>query len=205
MTMPSAQPVNHHADNRRFGGFTGLVAGLAMLVTGPGTARLAVEMSSMSGADLVVDIGCGPGSAVREAARMGTRVTGLDPAPVMLRLARTLTRDRPEISWALGAAEDLRLATGAATVVWSLASVHHWTDVGAGLAEVHRVLCPGGRFLTVERRVRPGARGLASHGWTDAQTESFATQCGAAGFADVRIRTLRRGRRTVKVVTAVRP
>jgi ubiquinone/menaquinone biosynthesis C-methylase UbiE len=136
---------------------------------------------------------------------MGTRVTGLDPAPVMLRLARTLTRDRPEISWALGAAEDLRLATGAATVVWSLASVHHWTDVGAGLAEVHRVLCPGGRFLTVERRVRPGARGLASHGWTDAQTESFATQCGAAGFADVRIRTLRRGRRTVKVVTAVRP
>jgi SAM-dependent methyltransferase len=123
----------------------------------------------------------------------------------MLRLARTLTRDLSGISWAQGAAEDLRLPDSSATVAWSLATVHHWTDVTAGLAEAQRVLAPGGRFLAIERRVRPGASGLGGHGWTDQQAESFATQCRAAGFDDVRIQTQTAGRRAVKVVNAVRP
>jgi hypothetical protein len=52
-----------------------------------------------------------------------------------------------------GAAEDLRLSDRSATVVWSLATVHHWRDVAA----VHRALSPGGRFLAVERRERRDA------------------------------------------------
>ena len=64
---------------------------------------------------------------------------------------------------------------------------------------------PGGRFLAIERRVRPGATGLASHGWTDQQAESFAAQCRAAGFNDVRIETYTPRRRALKVVTAIRP
>ncbi len=77
-------------------------------------------------------------------------------------------------------------------MVWSVATVHHWADVAAGLAEVRRVLAPGGRFFAVERRVRPGATGLASHGWTDQQAASFAACCRAAGLDDVHIETLKR-------------
>jgi ubiquinone/menaquinone biosynthesis C-methylase UbiE len=205
MNVSSADAVNHHADHPGFAGATGLFAGLAMLVAGRANARWAADLASVSDTDRVVDIGCGPGSAVRAAARRGAWVTGVDPAPVMLRLARTLTRDRPGITWAQGAAEDLRLPDGSATVVWSLATVHHWKDVTAGLAEVHRVLASGGQFLAIERRVRPGATGLAGHGWTDQQAESFAGQCRAAGFNDVRTETPTRGRRAVKVVNAVRP
>ena len=76
--------------------------------------------------------------------------------------------------------------------------------VAAGLAEVSRVLSPGGRFFAIERRVRPGATGLASHGWTDQQAVSFADCCRTAGLDDVRIETLNLGRRSVQVVKAIR-
>ncbi|MGQ0718049.1 MAG: class I SAM-dependent methyltransferase [Pseudonocardiales bacterium] len=197
--------VNHHADHPGFAGVTGLLTGLTMIAVGGAVARLAADLVSVSDADRVVDVGCGPGTAVREAARRGARVTGVDPAPVMLRLARMLTRDRPAITWAEGAAEDLRQPDGWATAVWALATVHHWTDVAAGLAEARRVLAPGGRFLAIERHTCPGATGLASHGWTDHQAESFAAQCRAAGFEDVRVETRTPGRRAVCVVRAVRP
>lgn len=196
--------VNHHAGHPGFAGVTGLLFGLVMTVAGGAVARLAADLAAVSDGDRVVDVGCGPGTAVREAAHRGASVTGVDPAPVMLRLARTLTPDRLPITWAEGAAEDLRQSDGSATVVWSLATVHHWTDVTVGLAEIRRVLAPGGRFLAIERRTRPGATGLASHGWTDHQAESFATQCQAAGFVDVRVEQHSPGRRAVWVVRARR-
>lgn len=197
--------VNHHADHPGFAGVTGLLAGIVMLVGGRRRARLAVEVAGVSDTDIVVDIGCGPGSAVRAAARRGARVTGVDPAPVMLRLARTLTRGRPTVTWSQGVAEDLPLPDDSATVVWSLATVHHWNDVTAGLAEARRVLAAGGRFLAIERRVRPGATGLASHGWTDQQVQSFAAQCSASGFDTVRIDKHSLGRRALWVVQAAGP
>jgi SAM-dependent methyltransferase len=200
----TTDPVNHHAGHPGFAGVTGLLAGLAMIVAGSTAARLVADLVAVSDADDVVDVGCGPGSAVREAARRGARVTGVDPAPVMLRVARALTRDRPGISWVEGTAEDLRLRDGSATVVWSLATIHHWLDVTAGLAEVKRVLAAGGRFLALERQVRPGATGLASHGWTDQQAEAFAAQCRAAGFEDVRVERHTPGRRAVFVIRAIR-
>lgn len=206
MTVSPERPVNHHADRPGFAGLTGLFAGLAILVAGRATARLAADLACVSEADRVVDIGCGPGGAVRTAVGRGACVvTGVDLAPVMLRLARTLTRNHTAIAWAQGAAEDLPLPNGSATVVWSLASVHHWTNVTTGLAETKRVLTSRGRFLAIERRVRPDAAGLASHGWTDPQAESFAAQCRAAGFDDVRIERHTPGRRAVLVVSATRP
>ena len=205
MDVSSPSPVNHHAHHPGFTGATGALFGLIMVVMGRAKARLAADVASVADADHVVDVGCGPGTAVRAAAGRGARVTGVDPAPVMLRLARTLTRDQPGITWADGVAEDLPLQDGSATVVWSLATVHHWKDVTVGLAEVHRVLASGGRFLAIERQVRPGATGLASHGWTEHQAESFAAQCRTAGLQNVQIENQRTGRRAVWVVSGVRP
>lgn len=201
----TARPVNHHADHHGFAGVTGLLAGIAILVKGRGRARKVVDLASVSDADRVIDIGSGPGSAVRAAARRGARAVGVDPAPVMLRLARILTRKGRGISWVQGTAEDLPVPDGSAEVAWSVATVHHWTDVTAALGEVHRVLVPGGRFLAMERRVDPDATGLASHGWTDQQAESFAAQCRARGFDDVRHEICTLGRQAANVVTAIRP
>jgi ubiquinone/menaquinone biosynthesis C-methylase UbiE len=205
MDVSHATPVNHHADYPGFAGVGGALLALIMLGMGRARARLAANIAFVSNADRVVDVGCGPGGAVRAAARRGARVTGVDPAPVMLRVARTFTREREGISWVEGAAENLPLPDVSATVVWSLATVHHWKDVGTGLAEARRVLAPGGRLLAIERRVRPGATGLASHGWTEQQAESFAAQCRTAGFIDVRIGRHGTGRRAVWAVSGVRP
>ncbi|MGB6209447.1 class I SAM-dependent methyltransferase [Mycobacterium sp.] len=198
-------PPNHHADHPGFAGPIGLFVALTMLVAGHGRARFVANLASVSSTDQVVDIGCGPGNSVRAAARRGAGVVGVDPATVMLGVARLVTRDRPGIRWLKGTAESLPLPERSATVVWSVATVHHWADVTAGLTEVCRVLAPGGRFFAVERRVRPGATGLASHGWTDEQAASFAACCRTAGLEDVDIETVNRGRRAVQVVRAVRP
>ena len=160
----TTDPVNHHAGHPGFAGVTGLLAGLAMIVAGSAVAQLIADLAAVSDADDVVDVGCGPGSAVREAARRRARVTGVDPAPVMLRVARALTWDRPGIRWVEGTAEDLGLRDGSATVVWSLATIHHWLDVTAGLAEVKRVLVPAGGSWRSNARCVPAPPGSPATG-----------------------------------------
>ena len=184
---PDALPPNHHGDHPGFSGFTGALAGLTMVLGRGRIAELACDLTRVTADDHVVDVGCGPGAAAREAARRGARVTGVDPAGVMLRMARWLTPARRTITWTDGAAEHLPLPDDAATVVWSLASVHHWPRLDDGIGEVRRVLRPGGRFLVIERKTRPGAKGLAGHGWTHDQADAFATRCRAAGFVDVAV------------------
>ena len=115
MAASEVLPVNHHADHPGFSGLTGAIVGLMLLWMGRANARLAADITGVSSSDRVVDVGCGPGGAVREAARRGARVTGVDPAPVMLRLARTFTRD-DGIEWAQGTAENVPLPDGSATV-----------------------------------------------------------------------------------------
>lgn len=98
MDLSSAGAVNHHAEQPGFAGLTGLLAGLTMIVTGGAVARLAADLAAVSAADRVIDVGCGPGTAVREAARRGAEATGVDPAPVMFRLARALTPRRSTVT-----------------------------------------------------------------------------------------------------------
>jgi ubiquinone/menaquinone biosynthesis C-methylase UbiE len=196
---------NHHAGHAPFAGALGLVAALSMTVGRQGDAALAVELTGLRASDRLVDLGCGPGAAARRAAGVGAAVTGVDPAPVMLRVARWFGHS-DRITYRSGAAESLALDDGSATVVWSLASVHHWQDLDTALAEVHRVLAAGGRFLVVERRTRPGARGHAAHGWTDEQADAFAARCRAAGFESVEVGRHDAGRRgPVLAVLAMRP
>ncbi|MGP0109116.1 MAG: class I SAM-dependent methyltransferase [Acidimicrobiales bacterium] len=159
----------------------------------------------MGSGDKVVDVGCGPGVAVRYAAQMGAMATGVDPAPVMLRVARLLTRHPGEVRYVEGAAEAIPLPDGSASVVWSIATVHHWSDIDAALREVRRVLLPGGRLVAMERRTQPGARGHQSHGWTDEQATAFADRCREHGFTDVRLERATIGRRSTVSVVASAP
>jgi ubiquinone/menaquinone biosynthesis C-methylase UbiE len=189
---------NHHADQPGFAGVRGLAAAACLTVGRGATADLAIRLAGLGPDDAVVDIGCGPGVAARRAAAVCGSVVGVDPAPVMLRVARALgrtgRRGAPEVRYLEGAAESLPLPDDSATVVWSLATVHHWRDLDAGLVEARRVLRAPGRLLAIERRIKPGASGLASHGWTDDHARRFAEACRDAGFTDVEIGRHRPGR-----------
>jgi ubiquinone/menaquinone biosynthesis C-methylase UbiE len=195
---------NHHAHHPGFAGASGLLVALSMAVGRSADADLAARLVDLRPGDHVVDVGCGPGAAARRAARAGARVTGVEPAQVMLSVARRLTRGGA-VTYVEGTAEALPLGDASADALWAIATVHHWPDVEAGVAEALRVLGPGGRFLAAERRTRPGATGLASHGWTDQQAEAFAALCRTAGFTDVRREPHRAGRRSLVAVLATRP
>jgi len=160
MTTEQSCVPNHHAHYPGFAGPAGFLAAASMVLGGEGNARLAVHLSELAAGDAVADIGCGPGTAARRAARAGASVVGVDPAPVMLRVARLLTRRsaRP-VRYAEGSAEALPLPDSSVSVAWSIASVHHWADLDAGLHEARRVLQPGGRLVAIERLTRPGAKG----------------------------------------------
>lgn len=63
-----------------------------MAARGGDRARLAVTLTGVGPQDTVVYLGCGPGTAVRRAARLGATVIGVDPARVMRRVATVLRR-----------------------------------------------------------------------------------------------------------------
>src|SRR5687767_6291943 len=96
---------NHHRHHPGFAGPVGLLAALTMVVGRGADARLAARLTGVGDADSVVDVGCGPGAAARHAARLGARVVGIDPAAVMLRVARLLSPRRNRLSYVEGRAE----------------------------------------------------------------------------------------------------
>lgn len=199
------RPVNHHGDHPGFSGFTGDLCAVLFLIVGRRIGELAADLTGVTAGEHVVDIGCGSGTAARIAAARGARVTGVDPSASMLRVARAVTRTRSSITWEQGTAESVPVPDGSATAVWALATVHHWRDVDLALAEVRRILAPGGRLLVVERQVEHDATGFADHGWTGQQAETFAALCDTAGLVDARVEAARAGRREVWTVTASRP
>lgn len=205
MNTEGACAPNHHAHHPGFAGVTGLLGAATMILGRQGDARLAEELSGLRPEDIVVDVGCGPGAAARRAARRAASVIGVDPAPIMLRVAQLLSRPSQKLCFVEGAAEALPLPDDSASVLWSIASVHHWADLDAGLREALRVLRPGGRFVVIERHTRPGARGHASHGWTDDRATTFANRCVTRGFTEARIGRHAYGQRRTVSVTCLVP
>lgn len=179
---------NHHHDHAGFSGPSGLIAAVSFLFGRGHAAQLAIELCELRSGDRLVDVGCGPGVAVQQARAIGAEAIGVDPAAVMLRVARARWRRDPSTDWRIGTAESLPVDDGWASVLWSLSTVHHWADIDASLAEARRVLSPGGRLVVLERRIRDtDADGVASHGWTVEQSESFARHCRHHGLTDVTV------------------
>ena len=99
--------------------------------------------------DVVLDLGCGVGHALRRVAAKARLAVGADATSGMLEGARTLLA-RDGITSALlvvTAAEELPFLDGSFDVVVSRLAAHHFFDAGAAFREVHRVLRPGGRFV----------------------------------------------------------
>ena len=136
----------------------------------PRSNRIVVDVAELSADDHTLDIGCGPGVAVRHAAPRVTRAVGVDRSPAMVDIATRRSTGVPNAEFAVGPAEDLPFPDDAFTVAWTAHSYHHWEDQDVGLAEAKRVLAPSGRLLIVETRSN-GEHGLSLDGALTAQSD----------------------------------
>ena len=149
---------------------------------------MTVELAQLEPDDIVVDIGCGSGEAVREAAARLTsgRAIGVDPTPAMIRFANKLSESHDggeRIEFIESPAERLPIADNSVTVALAINSLHHWDDPTVGLAEAMRILKPGGRLLVTAEEPEDGKFG---HGEGPlAEPGSVTGAIADAGFTDV--------------------
>ncbi|WGS50779.1 class I SAM-dependent methyltransferase [Paraburkholderia sp. D15] len=119
--------------------------------TGADLRTLATSIAATPGA-VVLDMGCGAGHASFAVAPHAHEVVAYDIAPQMLTTVEGAARERglANIRTQQGAAEKLPFAGHTFDWVISRMSAHHWHDVPLALAEVRRVLKPGGRVLFID-------------------------------------------------------
>jgi ubiquinone/menaquinone biosynthesis C-methylase UbiE len=137
------------------------------------TNHVTVAEAELKPDDVVLDVGCGSGPAVREAASRVPEglAIGVDPSMAMLRIAAELNAAHPErarMELLGGDASHLPLAVRSVTVAWAINSLHHWADPARGLSEVLRVLTSQGRFLVTEDEHGGGKFGHGDGPFSDA-------------------------------------
>ena len=95
---------------------------------------------------IALDLGCGGGHATYRLATLVNSVVAYDLSEQMLGVVADEARRRGmnNVITKQGAAESLPCASASFDIAVTRYSTHHWYDVPAGLAQMRRVLKPGG-------------------------------------------------------------
>jgi len=94
---------------------------------------------------IVLDVGCGPGTFYPALRRFGVKIVALDTSLGMVK--EVLAQNEPGQFVAQADAQALPIADASCDRVMSNHMLYHVPDQLAGLAEMRRVLKPGGRVL----------------------------------------------------------
>lgn len=112
--------------------------------------RLVARIPSPSNA-LALDLACGTGDIAFELAAAGSRVIGLDITPRMVRLASLKPqRFRHRVSFITGDMMALPARDAGFDIVTTGYGLRNVPDLAGALAEIHRVLRPGGLLLSLD-------------------------------------------------------
>jgi ubiquinone/menaquinone biosynthesis C-methylase UbiE len=120
------------------------------------TAGLALDSES-----LAIDVACGPGTFTRPFASRVRRAVGVDLTPAMIEKARAEAARAgiTNIEFIRGDIYALPFADGVASIVTCGYAFHHMQEPAHALAEMARVLRPGGRAAIVDIIVPEGPGG----------------------------------------------
>lgn len=114
----------------------------------PAAADWIAEQAGLGPGRTVVDLAAGTGKLTRQLVRSGARVVAVEPLPSML---AQLTALLPEVETFIGTAEATGLPDGSAAAV-TVAQAFHWFATEDVLAEIARVLEPGGHLALIWNR-----------------------------------------------------
>lgn len=130
--------------------------------------RRAAALARMQPGDAVLDVGCGTGTLAMEVARRvgrAGRVAGIDPGIEQIARARSkAVRRNVPIEFHIGVIEQLPFPNQTFDVVLSTLMMHHLPASlkRQGLAEIARVLKPGGRLVIADFKRKQERRGRAA-------------------------------------------
>jgi SAM-dependent methyltransferase len=141
----------------------------------------------------VLDVGCGSGWATRLLAECAVNglVTGIDISDEMIRIARESSQSLPNVDFEIASAERLPFNSDEFTHAFSMESLYYYRNMPKALAEIHRVLKPGGVFVAV---VDLYWENEPSHQWIDKlkvpvellSTDDYRSLFIAAAFTNIR-------------------
>jgi ubiquinone/menaquinone biosynthesis C-methylase UbiE len=117
--------------------------------------RMTVDNAQVDPGDSILDVGCGTGDValLAKTRAKACKVYGIDPSPEMISVARSkAARKKLDVDFRVGVIEALPFPDASMDVVTSSLMMHHLPDdlKARGLAEVYRVLKPGGRLLIAD-------------------------------------------------------
>ncbi|XRQ09527.1 class I SAM-dependent methyltransferase [Actinomadura welshii] len=116
-----------------------------------------LEAAGVGDGTRFLDVGTGPGIVSREAVRRGADVAAMDAEPGM---AETARRNVPGLDVRVAVLPEVPFPDGEFDAVAGNFVINHVGDPGRALAELRRVLRPGGR-LALTCWVMPGSGALA--------------------------------------------
>jgi ubiquinone/menaquinone biosynthesis C-methylase UbiE len=93
---------------------------------------------------IYLDIGCGTGNYTIELQKKGLNFIGIDPSTEMLVKAK---KKNDNINWKIGTAEKTDLECESIDGIIAVLTIHHWSDLHKGFAELYRVLKNNGRMV----------------------------------------------------------
>lgn len=109
--------------------------------------RRLVRLAAITPDDRILDLACGTGDILFNAASRAKSAIGLDVTHRMLQLARARQHDSVVVTGDMLA---LPFAPARFTVVTTGYGLRNVPDLQAAIAEIHRVLAPGGRLLSLD-------------------------------------------------------
>lgn len=181
------------AQFRRPTGLAGRAAGWVMANRASNRRRnvWAVSLLEVQPSDRILEIGFGPGLAVRELSRLAPDgyVCGIDHSEVMLQRARRLNAAgiaRGQVDLRLGSVEDLPHFDQPFDRILTVNSMLFWRDPVARLAELRRLLRSGGTLAVVHQPRGP----TASDGAAAAAGRELEAALAQAGFSEIRLENL---------------
>ena len=158
---------------------------------------MTVDQALLKPGESILDVGCGTGGVTIPAKqRVGAsgKAAGIDPAPEMIGVARQKAQRKGlEIDFRIGVIEAMPFPDASFDAVTSSLMMHHLPEhlKVKGLAEVYRVLKPGGRLLIADMASPKASHtqrmltSLAMHRHLEAGVEDLQELLRGAGFQEI--------------------